>query len=58
MTYFLDLMNEDLNRAPKKPYQEIDEQKENESDDECALRFWTYNYQRNDSGFPRLGGGA
>ena len=49
MTYFLDLMNEDLNRASKKPYQEIDEQKENESDDACALRFWTYNYQRNDS---------
>jgi len=49
MTYFLDLMNEDLNRASKKPYQEIDEQKDGESDDECALRFWTYNYQRNDS---------
>ena len=42
-------MNEDLNRSSKKPYQEIDEQKDGESDDECALRFWTYNYQRNDS---------
>jgi len=49
MIYFLDLMNEDLNRTSKKPYQEIDEQKDGESDDECALRFWNYYVQRNDS---------
>ena len=49
MIYFLDLMNEDLNRSSKKPYQEIDEQKDGESDDECALRFWNYYVQRNDS---------
>ncbi len=49
MIYFLDIINEDLNRISKKYYKEIDEQKEDETDDECALRFWTYNYQRNDS---------
>ena len=49
MIYFLDIINEDLNRTSKKSYKEIDEQKEDETDDECALRFWTYNYQRNDS---------
>ena len=49
MTYFLDIMNEDLNRTSKKPYKEIDEQKDNESDDQCASRFWKYNYERNNS---------
>ena len=49
MIYFLDIINEDLNRTSKKSYKEIDEQKENETDDECALRFWNYYVQRNDS---------
>ncbi len=34
-------MNEDLNRTSKKPFHEIDEQKGNETDDDCALRFLT-----------------
>ncbi len=49
MTYFLDYINEDLNKVTDPPYEEIEEQKENESDYDCAKRFWDLHLRRNDS---------
>ena len=40
MTIFLDYLNEDLNKTTKAPYEEIEEQKVNEKDIDCAQRFW------------------
>ena len=49
MNIFLDYLNEDLNSVSKKEYIELDEKKENESDEECSKRFWDANLKRNDS---------
>ena len=49
MNYFLDYMNEDLNAVTKKPYEEISEKLDNESDIDCSKRFWENNLKRNDS---------
>ena len=49
MTFFLDFMNEDLNKNHEKKYKEIQEQQNNESDVQCAKRFWDYFLYRNDS---------
>ena len=49
MSIFLDYLNEDLNRINKKEYIEMKEKGENESDIECAKRFWECNLKRNDS---------
>ena len=49
MTYFLDYINEDLNKVTNQPYEEIEEQKVNESDYDCAKRFWDLHLKRNDS---------
>ena len=49
MTFFLDFMNEDLNKNHEKKYEEIKEQQSNESDIQCAKRFWDYFLHRNDS---------
>ena len=49
MTFFLDYLNEDLNKTTIAPYEEIEEQKDNEKDIECAQRFWKLNLKRNDS---------
>ena len=49
MNIFLDYLNEDLNSVAKKEYIELDEKKENESDEECSKRFWDSNIKRNDS---------
>ena len=49
MSVFLDYLNEDLNRTTKKEYIELKERGENESDLECAKRFWDCNLKRNDS---------
>ena len=49
MSVFLDYLNEDLNRTTKKEYIELKEKGENESDEECARRFWECNLKRNDS---------
>ena len=49
MNFFIDYLNEDLNGTTQKPYIELDSKKENESDEECAKRFWESNLQRNDS---------
>ena len=49
MTFFLDYINEDLNKVTNAPYEEIQEQKDNESDLDCANRFWNLHLRRNDS---------
>ena len=49
MNIFLDNLNEDLNSADKKEYIELDEQKEDETDEICSKRFWDSNLKRNDS---------
>ena len=49
MNVFLDYLNEDLNSTTIKEYIELDEKKENESDEECSRRFWESNLKRNDS---------
>ena len=49
MDIFLDYMNEDLNKVTNKPYVEIPEKQDNESDEECSKRFWDNNLLRNDS---------
>lgn len=49
MTEFLSLLSEDLNRNNNKTYKAIKEKQENESEFECASRFWKVHLQRNDS---------
>ena len=49
MSVFLDYLNEDLNKTTKKEYIEMKEKGENETDEECAKRFWECNLKRNDS---------
>jgi ubiquitin carboxyl-terminal hydrolase 4/11/15 len=49
MSFFLDYINEDLNRVTKKEYIELKEKGENETDLECSKRFWDCNLRRNDS---------
>ena len=49
MIYFLDYLNEDLNKITNKHYIEMKEKGENESDEECSKRFWECNLKRNDS---------
>ena len=46
---FLEYLNEDLNRTTKKPYIEMKEKGSDETDIECAKRYWDYNLKRNDS---------
>jgi len=49
MTEFLGILSEDLNKNDKKKYEELPEKQENESDFECASRFWKLHLTLNDS---------
>ena len=49
MTEFLSLLSEDLNKTTKKVYRELKEKGENESEIDCAKRFWDLHVQLNDS---------
>ena len=49
MSIFLDIINEDLNKTTKKQYIEMKEKGEDETDEQCARRFWECNLKRNDS---------
>lgn len=49
MNFLLDGLHEDLNLVTEKPYSEIKEKSENESDSDAALRFWENHKSRNDS---------
>ena len=49
MTEFLSILSEDLNKSDKKNYKELKEKQEEETDQECAERFWKNHLERNDS---------
>ena len=49
MSVSLDYLNEDLNKAKKKEYVELNEKMEDETDEDCSKRFWEVNLKRNDS---------
>ena len=49
MTEFLSILNEDLNRGDKKKYEQLKEKGENETELECAKRFWDLHVKLNDS---------
>ena len=49
MTEFLSILNEDLNKSDKKEYRELKEKGIEESELECAQRFWELHVERNDS---------
>ena len=49
MTEFLSILNEDLNKSDKKDYIELREKGKDETELECAKRFWNLHLQRNDS---------
>ena len=49
MTEFLSLLSEDLNKTDKKEYKQLKEKGNDESDLECAKRFWNLHIKLNDS---------
>ena len=49
LTYILDKLHEDLNQVTKKPYIEMKEKEENESDEKASKRWWNCYRQREDS---------
>ena len=49
MTEFLSILNEDLNKSEKKDYIELKEKGKDETELECAQRFWNLHLKRNDS---------
>ena len=49
LSILLDCLHEDLNRITNKPYFELEEQKENETDLEASQRFWDLYKKREDS---------
>ena len=49
MSIFLDILNEDLNKTTKKQYIELKEKSDDETDEQCAKRFWEANLSRNNS---------
>ena len=46
---FLDTLNEDLNFSDEKKYIELNEKNSEETDEQCAKKFWEANLIRNDS---------
>ena len=46
---FLELLGEDLNEIKNKKYIELQEQKNNETDEDCAKRYWEVYLSRNNS---------
>ena len=49
LSILLDCLHEDLNRITKKPYIELEEQKDNENDYEASKRWWDSYRKREDS---------
>ena len=49
ISILLNYLHEDLNRVTNKPYIQIDEQKDNESDEEASKRFWECHTLRENS---------
>ena len=49
ISILLNYLHEDLNRVSNKPYVQIEEQKENESDTNASKRYWDYHILRENS---------
>ena len=49
MTEFLSILNEDLNKTDQKEYKELKEKGDDESELDCAERFWNLHVKLNDS---------
>ena len=49
MTFFLEILGEDLNKSSKKVYRELKEQQKDETDVDAAKRFWKLHIERNDN---------
>ena len=49
MAEFLSILSEDLNKTNKKKYIELKNKGDNETEIECAERFWIYHLKLNDS---------
>ena len=49
MTEFLSILNGDLNKSSKTDYKELKEKGKNESEMDCAKRFWNLHIEINDS---------
>ena len=49
LTFILDSLNEDLNRVKIKPYSELKEKSENETEEEASLRWWKNHIERENS---------
>ena len=49
LTFVLDSLHEDLNRVKVKPYSELKEKAENETEEEASLRWWKNHIERENS---------
>ena len=49
LTFVLDSLHEDLNRVKIKPYSELKEKAENETEEEASLRWWKNHIERENS---------
>ena len=49
ITYFLNFINEDLNKCKIRKYKRMREQLQKETDIHCAQRYWNYFIEKNDS---------
>ena len=49
ITYFLNFINEDLNKCKIRKYKRMREQRKKETDIQCAQRYWDYFIEKNDS---------
>ena len=49
LAFMLDALHEDLNRVKTKPYRELDERWENETEEEASLRWWKSHIDRENS---------
>ena len=49
LTFMLDSLHEDLNRVKSKPYNELKEKDENETEEEASLRWWKNHVERENS---------
>ena len=49
LTFVLDGLNEDLNRVKNKPYNELKEKFDNETEEEASLRWWKNHIERENS---------
>ena len=49
LTFVLDSLHEDLNRVKVKPYSELKEKSENETEEEASLRWWKNHIERENS---------